>query len=169
MCELVCSSGSVLWLVTFNHPLPEGPPEFRQPATLFEAAVETAQCAASAVREEYFVFHPIPPGASYVSLRPAIEAEVGNERKQQARLVRCVFANPFRPVSSDPAWLLWNGGTAPKLAQGIYDDRAFDRLPVLADALEDAGCTRAEVLGHLRDPGPQVRGCWVLDLLLGKS
>jgi hypothetical protein len=51
----------------------------------------------------------------------------------------------------------------------IYDERAFDRLPVLADALEDAGCADADLLGHLRGPGPHVRGCWAVDLILGKS
>jgi hypothetical protein len=68
-----------------------------------------------------------------------------------------------------PVWLCWHGGTIPKLAQAIYDERAFDRLPVLADALEEAGCTDADLLGHLRGPGPHVRGCWALDLLLGKG
>jgi hypothetical protein len=77
--------------------------------------------------------------------------------------------NPFRPVSLDPAWLAWNDGTVVRLAQAIYDGRAFDRLPVLADALEDAGCTDAGILGHLRGPGPHVRGCWAVDLLLGKE
>jgi hypothetical protein len=57
----------------------------------------------------------------------------------------------------------------PKLAQAIYDDRAFDRLPVLADALEDAGCTDPDFLGHLRGPGPHVRGCHIVDLLLGRE
>jgi hypothetical protein len=57
----------------------------------------------------------------------------------------------------------------PKLARSIYDTRDFDRLAVLADALEDAGCTDAELLGHLRGPGPHVRGCWALDKVLGKS
>jgi hypothetical protein len=55
------------------------------------------------------------------------------------------------------------------LAQAVYDKRAFERLPDLADALEEAGCTDAEVLGHLRGPGPHVLGCWLVDLLLGKS
>jgi hypothetical protein len=55
------------------------------------------------------------------------------------------------------------------LAQSIYEGRAFDLLPVLADALEGAGCTDADLLGHLCGPGPHVRGCWALDLLLGKS
>jgi hypothetical protein len=56
-----------------------------------------------------------------------------------------------------------------RLAQSIYDDRAFDRLPVLADALEEPGCTNAEILAHCRLPGEHVRGCWVVDLLLGKE
>jgi hypothetical protein len=55
-----------------------------------------------------------------------------------------------------------------KLAKSIYDDRAFDHLPILADALEDAGCTDAAILEHCRGPGPHVRGCWVVDLILGK-
>jgi hypothetical protein len=85
-------------------------------------------------------------------------------------LLRCVFGNPFRPTPPiDPGWLGWNGGTVRKLAEAIYDGRAFDRLPVLADALEDAGCTDPELLGHLRGPGPHARGCWSVDLLLGKE
>jgi hypothetical protein len=54
------------------------------------------------------------------------------------------------------------------LAQAIYDDRAFDRLPILADALEEAGCTDADILNHCRRPGEHVRGCWAIDLVLGK-
>jgi hypothetical protein len=72
-------------------------------------------------------------------------------------------------VTITPAWVAWNEGTVVKLTQGIYDDRAFDRLPVLADALEEAGCTNAEILAHCREPGPHVRGCWALDLLLEKE
>jgi hypothetical protein len=81
-------------------------------------------------------------------------------------LFRCVFHNPFRPLIADARWLT-NAVVA--LAAGIYDDRAFDRLPILADALEEAGCTDADILGHSRGPGPHVRGCWVIDLLLGKK
>ena len=69
----------------------------------------------------------------------------------------------------EPQWLAWNECTIPKLVQAISAHHAFDRLPVLADALEDAGCTDRAVLDHLRGPGPHVRGCWVLDLLLGKQ
>jgi hypothetical protein len=57
----------------------------------------------------------------------------------------------------------------PKITQGIYNDRAFDRLPILADALEDAGCDNADILNHCRQPGEHVRGCWVVDLILGKK
>ena len=66
----------------------------------------------------------------------------------------------------DPAWLT---PTVQSIAAAIYQDRAFDRLPILADALEEAGCTNADVLLHCRQPGEHVRGCWVVDLLLGKE
>lgn len=90
----------------------------------------------------------------------------GIGRDQQVLLVQDVFSNPFRPVTLDPRWR-----TAPvtTLAQAIYDERAFDRMPILADALEDAGCHDAAILDHCRGPGPHVRGCWAVDLLTGKS
>ena len=69
----------------------------------------------------------------------------------------------------DPAWLAWNDGTVRRLAAAIYEERAFARLPVLGDALEEAGCRDEGVLTHCREPGPHVRGCWLVDLLLGKS
>jgi hypothetical protein len=80
-----------------------------------------------------------------------------------------LFGNPFRPVALDPTWLDWSGGTVPKLAQAIYDERRFGDMPILADALEEAGCDNADVLAHCRSSGEHVRGCWVLDLLLGKE
>lgn len=88
---------------------------------------------------------------------------------KQARLLRDIFGNPFRPVAVESSWLAWNDGTVVKMAQGIYDDGAFDRLPVLADALEDAGCHNTDIHDHCRRPGQHVRGCWVVDLLLGKG
>jgi hypothetical protein len=96
---------------------------------------------------------------------PATEAE----SVAQCHLLRDIYGNPFRPVALDPAWLAWNGGTVRKLAQAVYDERAFERLPVLADALEEAGCTNAAALSHCRQPAEHVRGCWVVDLLLGKK
>lgn len=80
-------------------------------------------------------------------------------------IVRDIFGNPFRPAATDPAWLT---PTVVQLAQGIYADEAFDRLPILADALQDAGCENEDVLAHCRGDSPHVRGCRVVDLLLGK-
>ncbi|MBA4192081.1 MAG: hypothetical protein C0467_29230 [Planctomycetaceae bacterium] len=80
--------------------------------------------------------------------------------------LRCAFGNPFRPVYVDPTWL---ASTVLQLAQGIYQDRAFDRMPILADALQDAGCDNDNILNHCRGDGPHVRGCWVVDQVLGKS
>jgi hypothetical protein len=82
------------------------------------------------------------------------------------QLIRDIFGNPFRPVAVEPAWLT---STVTELARGIYAERAFDRLPILADALQDAGCENPDILDHCRGPGPHVRGCWVVDLVLGKQ
>ena len=92
------------------------------------------------------------------------------ERRVQVDFLRDLLGPlPFRPVAINPAWLAWNDGTVPRVAQAIYDERAFDRMPVLADALEDAGCADRAILDHCRQPGVHVRGCWVVDLLLGKE
>jgi hypothetical protein len=91
------------------------------------------------------------------------------EKRTEAELLRHIVGNPFHQVSVDSRWCAWNDGTVPKLTQSIYADQGFDRLPILADALEDAGCDNADILAHCRGPGPHVRGCWVVDLILGKS
>jgi hypothetical protein len=59
----------------------------------------------------------------------------------------------------------WRTPDAVGWARDIYDRREFDELPLLADLVEERGCTDAELLGHLRDPGPHVRGCWAVDHL----
>jgi hypothetical protein len=82
-------------------------------------------------------------------------------------LLREIFGNPFRPPICDPAWRAWNGGAVPRLARSLYDEGRFAELPVLADALEEAGCADGGLLGHCRRTGGHVRGCWALDLLLG--
>jgi len=88
------------------------------------------------------------------------------ERQAQADLLRCAF-NPFRPPPPiEPAWL---APAVVSVARRAYEGRDFAALPVLADALEEAGCTNAALLSHCRGPGPHARGCWALDLLLGKS
>jgi hypothetical protein len=99
-----------------------------------------------------------------------------SEKTHQVALLRDLFGNPFRPILLDPAWLTWRDGTIPRLAQVIYESRQLpsghldrDRLAVLGDALEDSGCSDPDILGHCRGPGPHVRGCWVVDLFLGKE
>jgi hypothetical protein len=88
---------------------------------------------------------------------------------QIADLLRDVF-NPCGPaVHLDDEWLRWDRGTVRNMAEGIYADRDFERLPILADALEEAGCTEQHLLAHLRQPGVHIRGCWALDAVLGKT
>ena len=103
--------------------------------------------------------------ASADILSPFLVSELEAPNWPGRWLSDCVFGNPFRPVVADPAWLT---PTAVAIASSIYQNRAFDRLPILADALEEAGCTHADVLLHCRTPGEHVRGCWVVDLVLGK-
>jgi hypothetical protein len=131
----------------------------------------------------------------------------------RAAILREIVGNPFREVAVDPAWLSWRDGTVARMAQSIYERRAFEELPILADALEEAGCHEESILRHLRGRercptcfgagsvnmgladaicdqcmdsvyvpeggywkgngwvplrDPHVRGCWALDLLLGK-
>jgi hypothetical protein len=87
-------------------------------------------------------------------------------RAAAAGLLRDIFGNPFRPAALDPAW---RTPAVVRSARGIYDEQAFDRLPLLADALTEAGCDDPSILGHCRSAGPHVRGCWVVDLVLGRE
>ena len=98
---------------------------------------------------------------------------IAEERSIQTDLLRCIFGNPFQAMEFDPAWVT---ATVASLAHAAYDERLepsyqldHSRLAVLSDALEEAGCTDAAILDHLRSPGPHVRGCWVIDSILGKS
>jgi hypothetical protein len=99
-----------------------------------------------------------PPEATREAYRTELEAH--------ASLLRDIFGNHFRRVTADPSWLT---STVVALARGMYDSRDFTTMPILADALQDAGCDSADILGHCRGPGPHVRGCWVVDLVLGKE
>ncbi len=83
-----------------------------------------------------------------------------------ASLIRDIFGNPFRPVAFDPRWRTEH---TVGLAAKMYEDRDFAAMPILADALEEAGCDSETILSHCREPGVHVRGCWVVDLVLGKS
>ncbi|MCE9568372.1 MAG: hypothetical protein K8U57_40750 [Planctomycetes bacterium] len=80
--------------------------------------------------------------------------------------MRDIFGNPFRPVALDQSWLT---STVVAIAQGLYESRDFSPMPILADALQDADCENCDVLNHCRQLGEHVRGCWVIDALLGKE
>jgi hypothetical protein len=82
------------------------------------------------------------------------------------RILRDIFGNPFRPVAFSSEW---RTDTAIALARTMYESREFGAMPILADALQDAGCDSDDILNHCRGDGPHVRGCWVCDLVLGKS
>jgi hypothetical protein len=81
-------------------------------------------------------------------------------------LLRDIFGNPFRPAMLDPAW---RTSTVTALARGMYESRDFTPMPILADALQDARCDNDDILNHCRDGGVHIRGCWVVDLVLGKE
>jgi hypothetical protein len=87
-------------------------------------------------------------------------------RPGQMEILDCVFGIPFRPLTINPNWLT---STVLALAQGIYSEKAFDRMPILADALQDAGCDNEEILQHCHRPSEHVRGCWVVDLLTDRK
>jgi hypothetical protein len=112
------------------------------------------------------------PAGDYLPTRQHNEATGGGsirdasaELEEKAKLLRDIFGNPFHPLTFDPEW---RTSTAVALACQMYESRDFSPMPILADALQDAGCDRADVLGHCRSPGPHVRGCWVVDLVLSK-
>jgi hypothetical protein len=96
-----------------------------------------------------------------------VERAYREEQATQAAVLRDIIGNPFCPVTFEPAWRTTD---VLLLARGIYDERAFDRMPILADALQDAGCDNENILAHCRDASAtHVRGCWVVDLVLGKE
>jgi hypothetical protein len=88
------------------------------------------------------------------------------EQIMQCYLLRCLIGNPFRSVAVDPGWLT---PSVVELARTIYEGKACDRIPELADALEKTCCSDPNLLGHLRGPEPHVRGCWAVDLILGRE
>jgi hypothetical protein len=140
-----------------------------------EAAIRATKSADVTAHVAVYGFDPDDPPTTeetevaYQSLRTA-------EQTMQCRLLHCTFGNPFCPAAISPAWPSWNDGIVVRLAQATYDDRILPagtldstRLFILADALEEAGCTDEQILTHLRGGGEHYRGCWVIDLLLGKN
>jgi hypothetical protein len=115
----------------------------------------------------------LPPDAipyKCVQDKEAWKAARAQEAQYFCDLLRDLMGNPFRPPSVlSSNWLAWQGGTVVALARAIYDEHSFDQLPVLGDALEDAGCDNQRILEHCRGQGPHARGCWLLDLLAGRD
>jgi hypothetical protein len=103
---------------------------------------------------------PNPPVAHVINITRGAAAPLF------VKLIRCMFGNPFRAVPFHPEW---RTQTVLILARQMSDSRDFSAMPILADALQDAGCDDTDVLTHCRESGAHVRGCWVVDLLLDKS
>ena len=102
-------------------------------------------------------------------IRPVFSHEFADailDRENHPHLLREIFGNPFRPVARDPAWLTRD---VVALAGVIVALKAYDLMPILGDALQDTGCDSAAVLEHYRGDSPHVKGCWVIDLILGQS
>ena len=154
------------------------------------SAISSAQAAANAAEERLLwacddlpdpQFDPAVAAAAaareharQLRRRPEEGARAGKwaevtERRCQSDILRDIVGNPFRQMILDRSWLTWNGGVVKSLAEIVYEGEVVDRLPILADALEEAGCTDTKILEHLRGPGPHVKGCWVVDALLDKK
>jgi hypothetical protein len=156
----------------------------REPEELFLARKGAAKLALDTTSNAGFwaagvarwIRHPAEGGAKPDSTFPPSPLPTlptpapGKNRDQLyrwlARLVRDVFGNPFHPVAFSPQW---RTDTTLSVARQMYDSRDFCAMPILADALEDAGCDNTDILDHLRGPGPHVRGCWPVDLLLARG
>jgi hypothetical protein len=103
-------------------------------------------------------------------MRVGVQTRPAQSRLWQCGLIREAFGPlPFRRISVDPSWLAWQGGTVVKLATSIYNERRFEDMGVLSDALEEAGCQDQEILRHCRQQGSHYSGCWLIDLLLYKE
>ena len=147
----------------------------------------------SATRATVYATLPSPGATPRAEASATVEAVRRSARREQAAILLDLFGDQFGALSCEsrwlpwadgserwslvpsasqvrvePGWLEWKGGAVRKAAQALYEERAFDRLPDLADALEDAGCTEPSMLSHSRGPGGHVRGCWVVDRLLDR-
>jgi hypothetical protein len=133
-------------------------------------ALNTARHAVRAVEEAARERMATMAHRSSAHRSPIVPREI-SEREQaaQADLLRELVGNPFRLPRLDPDWLAWEAGTLRRLAWDLYEDRAYEQLPILADALEEAGCTDQALLDHCRSPDGHCKGCWALDLLLDRA
>jgi hypothetical protein len=147
------------WLDRLKMPVPPGMVQTQMPEYRVASAAgsllknDVVRCAHAVLR-------------TYVIVDDADRRKWSNPLQEMCHLIRDIFGNPFRPATLDPAW---RTDTAVTLAKQMYESREFGAMPILADALQDAGSDSEDVLDHCRGPGPHVRGCWVVDLVLGKE
>ncbi|HEV3386496.1 MAG TPA: hypothetical protein VG097_16855 [Gemmata sp.] len=130
------------------------------------AQLSLRRAAEKSSRERSYRFWKRGPKMSAEEFESARCSGIAAERKTHCDLLRCIFGNPFRPITLNPSWLT---STVLALAQQMYESRDFSPMPILADALQDAACDNDEILNHCRHPGVHVRGCWCVDLLLDKK
>jgi len=160
-----CSAAAAAFTAASDHPIGMSADDYRalrltpQPSGSHSAYREGQRAAAHAAG-------PLRYEVVEWTDRPVRATARAAEAAWQVRVAGDIFGNPFRPVTPDLEWL-----TSPvvALAQTMYATRDFAPMPVLADALEEAGCDHPDVLAHCRGPGPHVRGCWVVDMVLGKA
>ncbi len=151
--------------------------------TIWDSVKQRSSAAYHAVAAVHKLFDSLSDASAITGLAFAHRAaarSTGDEHNEVAVLAGCqefdilaatrirdIFGNPFRPVAFDPSW---RTDTAVSLAKGMYESRDFSAMPILADALQDADCDNDDILDHCRDANQvHVRGCWVVDLVLGKS
>jgi hypothetical protein len=135
-----------------------------------EATGLAAETMGEAARNAAYEPNWRTPGKSHAERQAGDEAAyalgAAAEEAAQADLLRELIGNPFRPVVVAPEWLAWSDGAVRKLAAGLYEERAFERMGILGDALEEAGCGDDAILAHCRGEANHVRGCWLVDLLM---
>jgi hypothetical protein len=147
-------------LLPVKGPILETPRDVRDPPDVVSATriARTAARAVEALREERTDAATLPSPA---------EPPLPLESLDAVDLLCEIFGNPFRSVTIDPAWLAADEDSVAKRARVVYDQHRFGDLPLVADALERAGCTDADILAHCRARRVHVRGCWIIDALLG--
>jgi len=144
---------------------------YRMPLNARQGNLELSQFFSTSSRERFGAYLAAlvtvrPDRCHGLTTGPSWDASSLATGRHQPGLLRDIFGNPFRPVAIKPEWL---SSTVVALAHQMYESRDFGAMPSLADALQDAGCDSDDVLDHCRGPGPHVRGCWVVDLVLGKE
>ncbi|QJW97301.1 hypothetical protein [Frigoriglobus tundricola] len=150
-----------------------GEPAFAEAIAVAERWADGVKPTDLGLCHDYFVCDESAWMAAYGGTAQQLARHTRSKAKSWKRVIhfclatlRDIFGNPFRPVTVNPSW---RTTTVLELANQMYESRDFSPMPILADALQDAGCDNDDILNHCRQPGEHVKGCWVVDLILGKS